>query len=751
MGRALTWGSSCVLTHASRAGRRCRAGGEPRRVEFALSVPAALARLPIRSKLLAMVLMPLVVVLPLLGIILTVWGNAALDRMLITKVRADLAVAHGYFDRVVAEVASSAGAVADSHALQQALQAQSSSQSLRVMLERFKQREGLDFIHLRAADGRVLASDYSAEPTLLPAMPALSPASSAAASAASSAAPSTFDAARVRASIEVLSPSEQTLLSPKLRDRVAVPLVATRNAQPTTRTHEDRAMVVLADAPVRTPDGTLIARVQAGTLLNRNLQFIDHINEIVYPEGSLPFGSRGTATLFLDDVRISTNVRLFGAGESPRDQTPRDPGEARGDLAARTSGEARAIGTRVSQSVSEAVLGQGRTWLDRAFVVSDWYVSGYEPLTNRAGQRVGMLYVGYLEQPFTWLKYGVLAGIGAVFFGVMILAALACAHWARIISRPLEQMSQTMQQVESGALGTRVGPVASGDEIGALAGHLDHLLDSIDDKTRALQLWNAELDAKVAERTRALESAQQQLLRTEKMAAVGQLTASIAHEVNNPIAVIQGNLDLVRELLGVDARRVAPELKLVDQQIERMRLIVTQLLQFARPNDFAGYVEAVDAARVVDDCLVLVGHLLARTQIEVRRDFVATRRPSINRNELQQVLVNLMVNAIHAMPDGGVLTLATRDAEVTARAAATSAVQGIAISVSDTGPGLPDELLAELFKPFVTRKKDGTGLGLWISRGIVERYGGDISAANQPQGGAVMTVLLTCELVAQGD
>ncbi|OYU73485.1 MAG: two-component sensor histidine kinase, partial [Burkholderiales bacterium PBB5] len=239
------------------------------------------------------------------------------------------------------------------------------------------------------------------------------------------------------------------------------------------------------------------------------------------------------------------------------------------------------------------------------------------------------------------------------------------------------------------------------------------------DKTAALQRWNAELDAKVADRTRALQAAQSQLLRSEKMAAVGQLTASIAHEVNNPIAVIQGNLDLVRELLGADAQRVQPELKLVDQQIERMRLIVTQLLQFSRPNEFAGYVEAVDTARVLEDCLVLTGHLLARTRIAIERDWAATASAGINRHELQQVLVNLMVNAIHAMPEGGRLGLRTRDwTDPQGR-------PGVCIEVADTGPGLDEGLLRELFQPFVTRKKDGTGLGLWISRSLVERYGGD--------------------------
>jgi len=714
---------------------------------------------PIRRKLLAMVLLPLVVVLPLLGLVLLVWGNAALDRLLITKVRSDLAVAHGYFERVLGEVAASTGAVADSQALHAALggalggplggaldgagrpgePAGAKRPDLQALLANFKAREGLDFINLRAADGRLLVADVDLGADTVPPLrlPAAAPGAT----------------GRTTAAIAVLPPAEQGLLPPALRARVAVPLITTRNAQPTQRSHEDRAMVVRAVAPVRAADGRVLAWVQAGMLLNRNLPFIDHINEIVYPEGALPFGSRGTATLFLDDVRISTNVRLFD-GQGGGDAASAGAGPAASQAIG--NGERRAIGTRVSMAVREAVLGRGDTWLDRAFVVNDWYVSAYQPLQDAAGQRVGMLYVGYLERPFTWLKYGVLAGIGAVFFGVMLLAAVWSARWARQIFRPLEQMALTMQQVEGGALAARVGPVASEDEIGALAGHLDHLLDTIADKTAALQRWNAELDAKVAQRTQALEertqalqertsalqAAQAQLLRSEKMAAVGQLTASIAHEVNNPIAVIQGNLDLARELLGSDAQRVHAELRLVDEQIERMRLIVTQLLQFARPNEYAGYVEAVHTGRALDDCLVLTGHLLARTQITIERTLHATRPAGINRQELQQVLVNLMVNAIHAMPDGGRLTLRTADwQDATGR-------PGVQIEVADTGPGLSDELLGELFQPFVTRKKDGTGLGLWISRSLVERYGGDIRAGNRPAGeglGAVMTVLLLSE------
>ena len=656
------------------------------------------AQLSIRNKLLVLVLMPLAVVLPLLGVLLLVWGDTALDRLLITKVRSDLAVAQGYFERVLGEVGASTTAVAESHALLVALAAAQPTPIVG-LLQRLKEREKLDFINLRDAQGALRYSD-----------------SAGAGAAALEVAGTTADL-RERTSVEVLTFAQQAFLGPVLRERVAVPLVDTRNAAPSARRQEDRAMVLLSSRAIRDADGRVLGHVQAGVLLNRNLPFIDHINAIVYPEGALPFGSRGTATLFLDDVRISTNVRLFGA---ERDQ--------------------RAIGTRVSQAVHAAVLDGGRTWLDRAFVVNDWYVSAYQALQDSAGTRIGMLYVGFSEAPFRWIKLGVLLSIGVIFFAVMIGAALVCLHWARSIFAPLERMASTMQQVERGDMQARVGALASRDEVGQLAGHLDQLLDVVGAHTRALQSANAELDAKVAARTSELQAAQQQLVRAEKLAAVGQLTASIAHEVNNPIAVLQGNLDLVRELLGEHAAPVRSELQHADQQIERMRLIVTQLLQFARPAEYAGYIEAVDTRQLIDDSLLLVGHLLAKTRIELQRDLQATRSPAINRSELQQVLVNLLVNAIHAMPEGGVLLLTTRDV-------GDELSDEVDIAVADTGSGLGAELIAELFKPFVTRKKDGTGLGLWISRSIVERYGGEIRAADRSDAlhGAIFTVRLRCE------
>ncbi|MBY0467126.1 MAG: HAMP domain-containing protein, partial [Burkholderiales bacterium] len=388
--------------------------------------------------------------------------------------------------------------------------------------------------------------------------------------------------------------------------------------------------------------------------------------------------------------------------------------------------------------------------LDRAFVVNDWYVSAYQPLLDGDEQRIGMLYVGYLEQPFRWVRHAMLGIMGLIFLAVMAVASVLSLRWARGIFRPVERMNDTMQRVRDGDASARVGTTAAHDELGQLAQHLDQLLDVIADKTRALEQWGTALDHRVNERTRelaatndALRQTQQQLVRSEKLAVMGQLAASVAHEVNNPIAVMQGNLDLLRDTLGPAAANSQVELKLLDEQIERIRMIVQQLLQHARPGEYAGYVDAVDVNDTVKACLLLVNHRLSQQRVAVVLDLQATTQPAINRQELQQVVINLLMNAANAMPDGGELTIRTRDLPPTD---GNDTPLGVAIDVQDGGPGLTDDVKARLFQPFFTTRPDGHGLGLWISLGLLERYGGHISADNRVDAqGAVFTVTLTTE------
>ncbi|HEX7928106.1 MAG TPA: cache domain-containing protein, partial [bacterium] len=490
----------------------------------------------------------------------------------------------------------------------------------------------------------------------------------------------------------------------------------TPNAVPTSRLVETRGMVVHSAVPVMW-DGRRAALV-GGLLLNRNLVFIDTINDLVYREASLPEGSVGTATLFLDDVRVSTNVRLF---------------EGR-----------RALGTRVSAAVRSAVLDQGRTWLDSAFVVNDWYISAYEPILDSYGKRVGMLYVGFLEAPFTEARWATILTILAAFLAITAASVPIFLRWAGAIFRPLERMTETISRVEGGDLGARTNlRTAANNEIGLVAAHLDHLLNQLQERDRQLREWNEELNKRVDERTRDLQLANQrleattkQLIISEKLAAIGEITAGVAHEINNPIAVMQGNLDVIRNVLEDHISEVSTEFRLLDEQIYRVNRIVTKLLQFARPEEYAGYVERHALGGVIADSLPLVRHLLSKARIEVSVDDKAARLVVINRTELQQVLVNLIVNAIHAMPDGGALTLRTYDVDLDGKA-------GLALEVVDTGVGMAPDILRKVFDPFfTTKRRDGTGLGLSISQTLITRQGGRISVVSEPGQGTVFTVWL---------
>lgn len=660
-------------------------------------------RRSVRAKLLGLVLAPLMLGFPIIMGLLWYWGEAYYHRLMVSRVGSDLATAHGYFERVIEGVGHGIDGLAGSQAL---AQARAAPEDLDALLSARRQMLGLDFLNLLDTEGRVLrastgmtaGADRAAWPVVARAL-----------QADAGSAIERFDAADLEA------------ISPTLRERARLALVRTERAAPDPRPEENRGLVVQAAAPVLDARGELVGVLEGGVLLNGNLGFVDTLNAIVYRSGSLPAGSEGTATLFIDDVRIATNVRLFEG--------------------------ARALGTRASAEVREHVLSHGRTWLERAFVVNDWYVSAYEPVVDSRGERVGMLYVGFLEAPFRAAKQMALLIVAAVSLLVSVAGALLTLHWARGIFRPIERMHATIGGIDAGDERARVGDVASRDELGRLATAFDRLLDDQAARRAELQALNASLDRKVAERTadlaaanEELHAAQRRLVMSEKLAAIGELTAGVAHEISNPTAVIQGNLDLLREELGPAAQPVANEIRLIHEQVGRIRLIVTKLLQFARPGEFVGYVEDVDVNAALADCLVLTRQHLTRAGVKVVQKLEARGRVHINLPELQQVLINLIVNAVQAMPAGGTLTLETADRDPQQDA------RGVRITVRDTGTGIRAEDMARLFDPFfTTKKRQGTGLGLSISHTLVGRYGGRIEVDSAPGRGAAFAVSLLAE------
>jgi signal transduction histidine kinase len=652
----------------------------------------------IRARLLALALIPLGVVAPITVAALAWWGGNHLDRLLVAKVRTDLAVAHGYYQRVSDSVGRSVTSLAESERLARTLRRNGGrpSAAMAELLNATQIEYRLDF--LRFLDVQRSQTEAQRWPAIADALNG-----------------------RARTETEVFPASQLAAIKPELVAIARTTLIPTPNARPDPRDVDTNGLVIQSAAPVHDGDGRLIGVLAGGVLLNKNLDFIDRLNAIVYPEGALPFGSAGTATLFLGDLRVATNVRLFG--------------------------DTRAIGTRVSQAVYDTVLGKGDTWLDRAFVVNDWYVSAYEPLLDGRGERIGMLYVGFLEGPFAAARKQAFAAVAALFAVAMLVAGVFAVLWARRVFKPIERMHATMHAIEQGQNDARVGTVESQDELGIVAAHFDRMLDKLQAQARSLKRWGEALDAKVAERTAELEqavadlkAAQSQLVMNEKLAAIGQLTAGVAHEINNPIAVIQGNLDVLRDVLGAAAEPVEAETRLIQEQVHRIRLIVAKLLQFARPQDYVGYLEPVAPQALIQDSLVLVRHLLKTGNIAIEQHLESTRQITCNKNELQQVVINLLVNAIQAMPDGGVLRIGVEDWDEA------DMPVGIRIVVSDTGPGISQADLDKLFEPFFTAKKPGgTGLGLWVSKNLVERYGGRLTAASSVGQGAQFAVWLRCE------
>ena len=194
-----------------------------------------------------------------------------------------------------------------------------------------------------------------------------------------------------------------------------------------------------------------------------------------------------------------------------------------------------AIGTRVSEEVHQAVLEKGELWLDRAFVVHDWYLTGYQPIRDITGKIVGMLYVGMLEAPYVDLRNKVVYsffGIGVLGVAIVVLLYFFITSG---ITRPLREMAAATRKIAEGDLSVELS-TKSKDEIGQLAESFNHMLVRLKQARRELEDYGRVLEEKVEERTQELTKMQDQLIQSEKLTSMGQLAASIAHEVNNPLS-----------------------------------------------------------------------------------------------------------------------------------------------------------------------------------------------------------------------
>jgi two-component system, NtrC family, sensor kinase len=514
-------------------------------------------------------------------------------------------------------------------------------------------------------------------------------------------------------STEIVPQEELTKESRRLAEQASMDITPTPMSGPSGRTQINSGMMLKGAAPVFTGGGRFVGVLIGGVMLNRNYQIVDKIRTTVFKAEAYKGQQVGTATIFQDDIRISTNVQ--------------------------NADGSRAITTRVSAEVAEAVLKRGDTWRSRAWVVNDWYISAYAPIRNLKGNTIGMLYVGSLERPYLdilWKNLYAFLGITLLAVALISMVAISVAHQ---ISRPIRAMADAAQKIASGDYSQKVN-VASDDEIGFLAENFNVMVSELVRAHQELKEWAETLERKVEQRTAELKAVQAHLIQSEKLAGVGKLAAGVAHEINNPLTCVLTNSSLLlSDLAPEDPRR--EDLQAIVDETLRCRKIVKGLLDFARQTKPQR--QALNLNKVVDDVLALVRNqatfqnIAIRTELDPKLPYVQA-----DADQMRQVFLNIILNAADAMSQGGALNI---------RSFFEPKSNQVMLRISDTGPGIPVEIQSKLFEPFFTTKKTGTGLGLAIAYGIMERHKGSLKVESSPGHGTKVTVILSGDLTTNDD
>jgi two-component system NtrC family sensor kinase len=254
----------------------------------------------------------------------------------------------------------------------------------------------------------------------------------------------------------------------------------------------------------------------------------------------------------------------------------------------------------------------------------------------------------------------------------------------------------------------------------------------------AVAMENSNLYSELTDFAGELERSQAQLVQAEKMAAIGRLAASIAHEINNPLQAIHNSLHLSLHQNLEDDKRLQ-FVRMAQDEVQRLIEIVQRMLDFYRPS--RGGAAPTDINSIVQNVLALAQKRLEHGGVRVHTRLTPDLPPvPLVADQITQVFLNIVINAVEAMPSGGDLHIETMLSESGAWAV---------VRFHDTGAGIPQEQIANLFEPFYTTKADGTGLGLAISYGIVERHGGEIDVSSQPGKGTTFVVRLPMRPIAE--
>ena len=486
----------------------------------------------------------------------------------------------------------------------------------------------------------------------------------------------------------IIDSCELRRMDEALYNRARIQIQPTPMARPATRTVLNGAMSIEYAAPFFKADGTVARVMYGGKIINRYAGLVDKIHDIVYDNRLYHSKPLGTVTIFQDDVRISTNV-LNNDG-------------------------ARAIGTRVSAQVYENVVLKGKPWLDRAFVVTDWYLTAYEFIRDISGAIVGILYVGILEKPFidmihdALLWYLVILGVAAVIAG--IVAFLLAAG----VSRPLTTFVSATANLAAGDMSHRVETSTSVREIRRLALSFNDMAEQIHKRELSLGATNDKLA----------------VLNARYLDLVGM----VSHELKGILASALLNACSVRD--GYLGDVSAPQKKALDSVVRNLDyfdMTVKNFLNLSRIEKQELNLSITNVFLKEDVVDVSIDAFMRQAQaknmtIENEIPFECTL--SADASLLLMVMNNLIGNAIKYGPDNGSIRISLSETDDRAT-----------VSVYNSGRPLTDAETQKLFRRFSrldaspeARKARGTGLGLFLCKTIVETHGGTMRCEPKSQG-----------------